>query len=72
MNGKKARAIRKSVKNNGVDVKQVAYKNQMHNKFTRFDPKTGLGGKQLFTRKLVKTCGRSLYQQFKRNYLTAV
>lgn len=72
MNGKKARAIRKTSGKNGASIKQVAYENQMHNKFTRFDPKTGLGGKQLFTRKLVKTCGRSLYQQFKRNYLTAV
>ena len=72
MNGKKARAIRKNIEALGKNVRDAVYENQMHNKFTRFDPKTGLGGKQLFTRKLVKTCGRNIYQQTKRTYLAAV
>ena len=65
MNGKKARAIRKTSGKNGASIKQVAYENQMHNKFTPFNAKTGMGGKQLFTTKRVANCGRSLYQQAK-------
>lgn len=65
MNGKKARAIRKNIEALGKSVRGVAYENQMHNKFTPFNAKTGMGGKQLFTTKRVANCGRSLYQQAK-------
>lgn len=70
MNGKKSRAIRKSVENNGVDVTQVAYTNKMHDK--RLYNPNGSVFMQLFTTKRIVSCGRSLYQQAKQNQKLAV
>lgn len=70
MNSKKARAIRKSLENNGVDVKQVAYQKTMHKKWLH--KPDGSIFMQLFTTKRVSGCGRNIYQQSKQNYLSAV
>lgn len=70
MNGKKARAIRKSLENNGVNVKQVAYEKTMHKKWLH--KPDGSIFMQLFTTKRVEGCGRSIYQQSKQNVLSAV
>lgn len=70
MNGKKARAIRKSLENNGVNIKQVAYQKTMHAK--RLYNPDGSVFMQLFTTKRVDGCGRSIYQQAKQNVLSAV
>lgn len=69
MNGKKARAIRKSLEINGIDVREVSYTKTMGK--TLYNP-DGSVFTRLFNLKRTDGCGRSIYQQAKQNVLSAV
>lgn len=70
MNSKTARAIRKSLENNGVNVKQVAYQTKNFGRSV-FNPDGSLFVRTVTTKR-VDGCGRSIYQQAKRNVVSAV